>query len=176
MSTTESEQIYYKKCSDRLQVQLNLNRFILPGSIIILEICKRPTHQNILTAQGTYTSKNSDNLLQHQIQFNKIHIHLLHSTTATQILYTPATFFQQSHVSTQTPTQHPGVHTTTHIHPPTPIPTHTDKHTHKTWFFTGVTAPWSLQSKESGMASPFGLAGAAGVIQGRGVRSHLGVR
>lgn len=34
----------------------------------IMEICKRPTFQNILTAQGTYTSKNSDNVLQHKIQ------------------------------------------------------------------------------------------------------------
>lgn len=33
-----------------------------------MEICKRPTFQNILTAQGIYTSKNSDNVLQHKIQ------------------------------------------------------------------------------------------------------------
>ena len=36
--------------------------------IIIMEICKRPTYQNILTAQGAYTSKNSDNILQYEIQ------------------------------------------------------------------------------------------------------------
>ena len=36
--------------------------------IIIMEICKRPTYQNILTAQGAYTSKNGDNMLQHKIQ------------------------------------------------------------------------------------------------------------
>ena len=35
--------------------------------LIIMEICKRPTYQNILTAQGAYTSKNSDNMLQHKI-------------------------------------------------------------------------------------------------------------
>ena len=29
--------------------------------IIIMEMCKCPTYQNILTAQGTYASKNSDN-------------------------------------------------------------------------------------------------------------------
>ena len=33
-----------------------------------MEIYKRPTYQNILTAQGTYTSKNSDNILQHKIK------------------------------------------------------------------------------------------------------------
>ena len=32
-----------------------------------MEICKRPTYQNILTAQGAHTSKNSDNKLQHEI-------------------------------------------------------------------------------------------------------------
>ena len=31
-----------------------------------MEICKRPTYQNILTAQGAYTSKNSDDMLQHK--------------------------------------------------------------------------------------------------------------
>ena len=36
--------------------------------IIIMEICKRPTYQNMLTAQGAHTSKNSDNILQHEIQ------------------------------------------------------------------------------------------------------------
>ena len=33
-----------------------------------MEICKHPTYQNILTAQGAYTSKNSDNMLQRKIQ------------------------------------------------------------------------------------------------------------
>ena len=32
---------------------------------IIMEICKRPTYQNILTVQGAYTSNNNDNMLQH---------------------------------------------------------------------------------------------------------------
>ena len=32
-----------------------------------MEICKHPAYQNILTAQGTYISKNSDNMLQHKI-------------------------------------------------------------------------------------------------------------
>ena len=50
--------------------------------ITILEICKRPTYQNILTVQGAYTSKNSDNMLQHKTKFNKIHIHLLYSARA----------------------------------------------------------------------------------------------
>ena len=36
--------------------------------IVIMEICKRPTYQNILTAQGAYTSKNNDNMLQHKIE------------------------------------------------------------------------------------------------------------
>ena len=36
--------------------------------IIIMEICKRPTYQNILTAQGAYISKNSDNILQQKQQ------------------------------------------------------------------------------------------------------------
>ena len=31
-------------------------------------MCKRPTYQNILTAQGAYTSKKSDNILQHKIK------------------------------------------------------------------------------------------------------------
>ena len=31
-------------------------------------MCKRHTYQNILTAQGAYASKNSDNMLQHKIQ------------------------------------------------------------------------------------------------------------
>lgn len=35
--------------------------------IIIMETCKRPTYQKILTAQGPYKSKNSDNVLQHKI-------------------------------------------------------------------------------------------------------------
>ena len=35
--------------------------------IIIMNICKRPTYQNILTAQGAYRSKNSNNMLQHKI-------------------------------------------------------------------------------------------------------------
>ena len=48
--------------------------------ILIMEICKHPTYQNIFTAQGAYTNKNSDNMLQHKIKFNKIHIHLLHNT------------------------------------------------------------------------------------------------
>ena len=39
-----------------------------------MEICKRPAYQNILTAQGTYKSKNSDTL-QRKIKLNKIHIH-----------------------------------------------------------------------------------------------------
>ena len=33
-----------------------------------MEICKRTTYQNILTPQGVYTSKNSDNMLQHKIK------------------------------------------------------------------------------------------------------------
>ena len=33
-----------------------------------MEICKRPTYQNILTAQGVYTSKNSNNTLQNEIK------------------------------------------------------------------------------------------------------------
>ena len=45
--------------------------------IIVMEICKRPTYQNILTAQGAYKSKNSDSMLRHIIQFNKIYVHLL---------------------------------------------------------------------------------------------------
>ena len=36
--------------------------------IIIMEICKRPTYKNILTAQGAYTSRNADNILQHKIK------------------------------------------------------------------------------------------------------------
>ena len=32
-----------------------------------MEICKRPTYQNILTAQGVYKSLNSDNMLQYKI-------------------------------------------------------------------------------------------------------------
>ena len=36
--------------------------------IIIVEICRRPTYQNILTAQGMYKSKNSDNTLQHKVK------------------------------------------------------------------------------------------------------------
>ena len=39
-----------------------------------MEICKRPTHQNIVTAQGVYTSKISYNMLQHKIKFNKRHL------------------------------------------------------------------------------------------------------
>ena len=35
--------------------------------IITMEICKCPTYQIILTAQGTYTSKISDNMLQRKI-------------------------------------------------------------------------------------------------------------
>ena len=33
-----------------------------------MEICRRPTYQNILTAQGMYKSKNSDNTLQHKVK------------------------------------------------------------------------------------------------------------
>ena len=35
-----------------------------------MEICKHPTYQNILTAQGSYTSKNSDNILKQKQQQN----------------------------------------------------------------------------------------------------------
>lgn len=35
--------------------------------IIIMETCKRPTYQKILTAHGAHKSKNSDNVLQHKI-------------------------------------------------------------------------------------------------------------
>ena len=34
-----------------------------------MKICKCPTYQNILTAQGAYTSKNSDNTLLQEINF-----------------------------------------------------------------------------------------------------------
>ena len=115
----------------------------------MLEICKRPTHQNILTAQGPYKSKNSDNMLHHQMQFNKIHIHLLHSTTATQIIYTPATFFQQSQKSTQKPTQHPGVRTTTHTYIlQTPSP-HTQTNTHTRPGSSQGWPPHGLSSRRS---------------------------
>ena len=46
-----------------------------------MEFFKRPTYQNILTAQGAYTSKNSDNMLQHKIKIsslNAISIKSLH--------------------------------------------------------------------------------------------------
>ena len=33
-----------------------------------MEISKRPTYQNILTAQGAYTSKSSDSMLEHKIK------------------------------------------------------------------------------------------------------------
>ena len=33
-----------------------------------MEMCKRPTYQNSLTAQGMYTSKNSDSMLQQKIK------------------------------------------------------------------------------------------------------------
>ena len=33
-----------------------------------MQICKCPAYQNILTAQGAYSSKNGDNMLQHKIQ------------------------------------------------------------------------------------------------------------
>ena len=36
--------------------------------IMIMEICKRPTYQNILTAQGAHTSKNNDNMLRLKIK------------------------------------------------------------------------------------------------------------
>ena len=32
-----------------------------------MEICKRPTYKNMLTGQGAYNSKISDNVLQHEI-------------------------------------------------------------------------------------------------------------
>ena len=32
-----------------------------------MEICKHPTYQNVLTAQGMYKCNNSDNMLQHEI-------------------------------------------------------------------------------------------------------------
>ena len=63
---------------------MNRNRELVPGSwslvIIILEICKCPTYQNILTSQGTCKSKNSDGMLQHTIFFNKIHFHFIAHT------------------------------------------------------------------------------------------------
>ena len=33
-----------------------------------METCERPSYQNILTAQGAYTSKNSDNILRQKQQ------------------------------------------------------------------------------------------------------------
>ena len=62
---------------------MNRNRELVPGSwslIIILEVCKCPTHQNILTAQGAYKSRSSDNMIQHKIKFNKIHIYFIAHT------------------------------------------------------------------------------------------------
>ena len=45
-----------------------------------MELCKRPTYQNILTAQGADKSKNADNMLEHKIEFNKLYINLFPST------------------------------------------------------------------------------------------------
>ena len=52
--------------------------------IIIMEICKRPTYQNILTAQGAYTSKDSDNMLQHKLKFpvHSVQYHMVVRSTA----------------------------------------------------------------------------------------------
>ena len=89
------------RSSDRQVVQTpfiaDANQYSLPRdasilTIIIMEICKRPTYQNVLAAQSPYTSKNSDNMLQHKDktstnkiktnkkQKQKMHIHLIHST------------------------------------------------------------------------------------------------
>ena len=78
--------------------------------IIIMDICKHPTYQNSSTAQGVYTSKNTDNMLQHKITFNKIHTRLFHSTTP------------------------PPPHTHTHIHTLGHTHTHTHHGTHTPWF------------------------------------------
>ena len=93
---------------------MNRNRELVPGSwillIIILEVCKRPTYQNILTAQGAYKSRNSDSMLQHKIKFNKIHIH----------------FIAHTHTHTHTTS-----HTHTHTHTHTKSHTHTHMHTNR---------------------------------------------
>ena len=63
----------------------------------------------VCTHIGAYTSKNSGNMLQHKIRFNKIHIHLLFST----------------HMHTRT---HAHAHTHTHARARTHTHTHTSSH------------------------------------------------
>ena len=59
----KSQAINMKKKGIKIPVYKSQTR-----NIIIMEICKCPIYQNISTAQGTYTSKNSDNMLEYKIK------------------------------------------------------------------------------------------------------------
>ena len=69
----KSQAMNMKKKGNKVPIYKSQTR-----NIILMEICKCPTYQNISTAQGLYTSKNSD--MQEHKKITKIHIHLLHST------------------------------------------------------------------------------------------------
>ena len=92
-----------------------------------MKICKCPTYQNILTAQGTYKIKNSDNMLQHKIKFNKVHVHLLPSTH--RHTYTHTHTHTHTHTRTHAHT-HAHTHSHTHTHTHTHTHVHTRTHTH----------------------------------------------
>ena len=101
-----------------------------PPPIQIMEVCKHPTSQNILTTHGAYTSKNTDNMLQHKIMFKKIHIHLQHTHTHTHT-HTTTPHYTHTHTVTHTHTHTTPHHTTPH-HTHTHTHTHTMAHTHTT--------------------------------------------